>query len=59
MWSDHVRVYISIIGGYRALQVICHRLVAWLSSCGECYHGNASLNQPAPNLIKTLYNLVR
>ena len=46
---------------YRALQVTRHMLVGWLSSCGECHHGNASLNQirATPNVIKTLHNLVR
>ena len=29
---------------YRALQVTCQRLEAWLSYV-ECHHGNASLNQ--------------
>ena len=46
---------------YRALQVTCQRLEAWLSCCGECHHGYASLNPvtAAPNLIKTLHNLFR
>ena len=45
---------------YRALQVTCQRLEAWLS-CGECHHGNASLDlvTAALNLIKTLLNLFR
>ena len=40
---------------YRALQVTCHRLVAWLSSCGYHHRDNASQNQItlAPNLILT------
>ena len=46
---------------YRALQVTCQGLEAWLSCFVECHHGNASLNQvtTTPNLIKTLYNLFR
>ena len=38
--------------GYRALQVTCQRLEAWMSSCGEYHHGNALLNlfTAAPNL---------
>ena len=30
---------------YRALQVTCQRLEAWLTCYVECHHGNASLNQ--------------
>ena len=46
---------------YRTLQVTCQRLEAWMSSCGEYHHGNASLNlfTAAPNLIKVLQNLIR
>ena len=46
---------------YRALQVTCQRLEAWLSCYVECHHGNASLNQvtTTPNLIKALHNLFR
>ena len=47
---------------YRALQVTCQRLEAWLSCYVECHHGNASLNQVStttPNLIKALHNLFR
>ena len=43
---------------YRSLHVTCQRLGAWLSSCGDHHHGNASLSQvtavPSPP-----YNLVR
>ena len=41
---------------YTALQVTCQRLEAWLSCCGECHHGYASLNlvTAAPNLRETL-----
>ena len=46
---------------YRALQVTCQRLEAWMSSYGENHHASASLNlfTAAPNLIKVLHNLVR
>ena len=41
---------------YRALQVTCQRLEAWLSCCDECHKLN--LFKAAPNLIKALHNLV-